>query len=434
MPEQWQSGLRKLRSLQPPEETWTHVLEGPRRPASPPPRRQRIMAAVVAIAVFVAAGAFVVRAFRTETNAPAPANPMSLRLPVVLAFDPPGQEEADPPTATLTLGERSLREDAYASLWDSPGRGTVAAGDDYAPPRWNPSHALGIPTGTRVVVRGEPERVLATVAPVTDGTVEYPTPTVRDEVFPGRGVIDAPPGRYFLELSVDWEDPDHANYSFPIEVIPAGEAEPIPNVAGDPADVAHISCTDEGTRTSTPVVRAQPDGVHIEVEDLSGRFDNLGIQESGDPIRQLLAGIDGIDDAFTRPIMPGRVYVQCLGHRQQFTLSAVQDGSIPIDAVAFSVVDPDGFWVSTRLSCPLYEWEPVGDSIYSPRLETVADRIRKLPGVRATDTIEEAAYPADDDIEYRIVRGADVMARFEGAGPNLDGLTCRGSGVTQSNP
>ncbi|MEX0753492.1 MAG: hypothetical protein WD556_00025 [Actinomycetota bacterium] len=213
-----------------------------------------------------------------------------------------------------------------------------------------------------------------------------------------------------------------------------GMPSPPDDAAGGIADVAQLSCTDGGTQTTTPVVRAHPDGVHLVVEDLTGRFDDLGMQELGDPWRQLFAASDRIDDEFVRPLMPGRIYAQCLrknDDQQQFKHWATGD-PLPPEAVVFDVVDPDGVWVATELSCDVSQWEAVlvGDPVDGSEGMEASERLRLVGGVRSTDSIESAGYPEDEQHEYRVVRGAEVVAQFSSAEPFLvAGWACRGSGI-----
>lgn len=64
MTERWEHRLRELRVETPPE-MWRRIQEGPRNTPQlgSPRRRERVLAAVVALAVFAAAGAFAWRAF-----------------------------------------------------------------------------------------------------------------------------------------------------------------------------------------------------------------------------------------------------------------------------------------------------------------------------------------------------------------------------------
>jgi hypothetical protein len=76
MTERWEQQLRDLH-VQAPLEMWRRVQEGPRRepPVGPPPRRERVVAAVVALAVFAAVGAFAWRAFNPRSTALGSATP-----------------------------------------------------------------------------------------------------------------------------------------------------------------------------------------------------------------------------------------------------------------------------------------------------------------------------------------------------------------------
>ena len=70
MPERWEREIERLGTITAPRSTPTRIAEGPRGDRIPtaPRRGQRIVAVVVAFAVFGAAAAFVAGAFRRETS------------------------------------------------------------------------------------------------------------------------------------------------------------------------------------------------------------------------------------------------------------------------------------------------------------------------------------------------------------------------------
>jgi hypothetical protein len=69
MAERWQRELTKLRRGVPPDGLWERATQGPRMDPLAEPRRSRLAAAVVAVAVFALAAMFVLRAFGPFRNA-----------------------------------------------------------------------------------------------------------------------------------------------------------------------------------------------------------------------------------------------------------------------------------------------------------------------------------------------------------------------------
>jgi hypothetical protein len=203
MPERWQHELRKLRGEEMPEAIRERAESGPQHEL-PRDGRQRLVAGVVAFAVFIGAGAFAWRAFDRDAA--------------------PGSTEPTPspaPTAVVSLLESASKHPGYPS-------GEISFGGDRAPGQlgsfsWGNAiidtvtpefhRPLAVPPGTAVEVRGDadvigPELVLGDdVAgrrqPITlsSGTFELPST----------------PGRYFLEVTGTWAK-GTVSFYFPVVV------------------------------------------------------------------------------------------------------------------------------------------------------------------------------------------------------------------------
>src|SRR5258705_13309309 len=102
MPERWQDELKKLRHEEMPDGVRERAEGGPRR-RLPNDGRRRLVAGIVAFAVFIAAGAFAWRAFGgTSTSGTEPA-PSPRTAPIVLDLSSNGGD----PTARLSSGDGS---------------------------------------------------------------------------------------------------------------------------------------------------------------------------------------------------------------------------------------------------------------------------------------------------------------------------------------
>jgi hypothetical protein len=213
--------------------------------------------------------------------------------------------------------------------------------------------------------------------------------------------------------------------------MPGSSATALSPNADDAPDVLRVACTPDGIDLASTLVRPQPDGVHLDIENLYGRPDI-----SFDAY--LLGRDDGRFDGwsvgtgpqvFTFP--PGPIYAWC------------DEGSTDLsdrtDVKEFVVVDPDGLWVSDELACenPV---EAAGfrydGSTPSPAEPDPEQAIRQhVPGVLATDEVVPAEYGVRQGHAWMIVRrGGQTLARFqvteyEHAWDVHFGDTCEGSGI-----
>jgi hypothetical protein len=106
MPERWERELRKLSRLEMPSDVSARMERGP-GPNALPPRRQRIVAGVVAFSVFAVAGAFAFQALR-ERSTPQP----PLGTPPSWLADMARQEATDNGDPSPTLAEFALTDQA----------------------------------------------------------------------------------------------------------------------------------------------------------------------------------------------------------------------------------------------------------------------------------------------------------------------------------
>ncbi|MEX2457699.1 MAG: hypothetical protein WD770_01785 [Actinomycetota bacterium] len=180
------------------------------------------------------------------------------------------------------------------------------------------------------------------------------------------------------------------------------------------SDVLRIECDGQSARVLTPTVRAQSDGVHLEVTNTAEFETTTSISSSlgsgGSPT--VPPGATG--DSVAASLPPGGADVWCGPSRTD-----VNEGP-PEDQV--EIVDPEGYWHPESLDCQ------GGRSIASPDLHidrTAAgepgppiDIIRRrFPEVlREDDIVDHGGYPDADASQYgstvRVVRAEHVVGRF----------------------
>ena len=203
MSDRWHDELKKLRMVEPPAGLWDRAQEAPRGDKLPP-RRERIVAGVVAMSVFAAAGAFAFQALR-------PSSPRTIggtQSAAVLRLD------AYPFEATLAYAgsvEQGVRGNSTWSFdngmtsEENPFGGGVLA---YAP----------IPTGTEIAIQGNVVDV--------DGWFETQSGDSAGQFGgPNQRTLDLPPARYVLHLHARWAQ-GVAEYDFGIEVVAVGSLTP----------------------------------------------------------------------------------------------------------------------------------------------------------------------------------------------------------------
>lgn len=173
------------------------------------------------------------------------------------------------------------------------------------------------------------------------------------------------------------------------------------------AAVAEIVCWD-GTELLTPVVRAQPDGVHLRVDNRTGA--ERYIYEQADPTSALNQhqAPPGISEAVSIE-GPGSWRVIC----SPPSLYPGEDSPW----VELEVADPEGIWVPDEPACQLTENThpdyveelPKGEA--GDPLELAKRELPEwMPGSRPGDVVEPAGYPQADPPQFRIMRGGQVVA------------------------
>lgn len=228
-------------------------------------------------------------------------------------------------------------------------------------------------------------------------------------------VAPSEPGRYALEthVALDGDNGAHgsATFWFGVDVVPIAPptASPDPpasaSPAGDVSDVLRISCAGDGTQVLTPVVRAGPDGVRVELldADISG-----AVARPTGLLRMEWYLQEGVSPV---QLPVGEVALQC-GEGTSY-----RSADFVPEAMA-TIVDPGGSFVRFALDCPIDEQvrlrtpgiSPDGDRSDAP--SAVEAVMKRLEGILPTDVVETAGYPEGDWSWpwVRIVRDGRIVA------------------------
>ena len=407
MTERWETEIRKLRNVEPDPDLGARFEEGPRgEPA--PPTRQRVVAAVTALALFLGAGVFAVRVFGTGTDEPPAAAGPGDEPSLVLELSSEGNQ----PTATLRYGEQ--RQDGVREGYEWCNGDQCAGGiSDFV--RYPPVFELMVVApSSRIEVEG-------------DGSVER----IRTSTLNGSSIEGSPlqlpeeNGTFVVEVDATWtEDPGgSANFFFGVQTLDSPASAP---------DVLGVECGPGYTVTDTAVVRTQPDGLHVEVTGAEGIVAYSVVGGEDDPEAAIVgssvpAGGDGV-----MVIPPGEWEFAC---RE----SGEQDDTDP--TASFELVDPDGNYASPELACDDAIDRPFVSSIpgSTPHEEAVPQLVT---GLEEGDRLRGAGYGADtfgQGPTYVVQRGPDPVARLVlGTIPDGDQVwagtftACEGSGIELS--
>ena len=248
MPERWEHELGKLQTLEPPAGTRARIAEGPHGEGVPPTpgRGQRVAAAVVALSVFAAAGAFALSAFRgDEPTVAADAGTAVLTLAAGIH-----------PEASLTFDGETAGTVVDSYCWNQP-NGAQACADMVPPEPFRPGQFLKVPEGATVVLVNDDaaDPVTLTLTPGDDPTLLGLATSFEDL----RGLT---PGRYVLTVAATWvQSPQPIVFHFALEIVP-GEAEP----------EALAAMLDAPTDGSVPSLELRYGGVEASIHAQGGQW------------------------------------------------------------------------------------------------------------------------------------------------------------------
>jgi hypothetical protein len=422
MPERWEDELKKLRREEMPDGVRQRAEGGPRRDL-PNDGRQRLVAGLVAFAVFIAAGAFAWRAFGGTSTSGTEPTPSPRAVSIVLDLS----SNNGKPAATLTSGDVSQKGVREGYEWCGSDGNCVSGIADFSfyPPV---SEYLLVPSGAPVEVTGD-GRIdsISTTLPSGD---EAPADVQSTATAP---LAPSAPGRYGWMLDAKWDD-GSANYFFGIEIAPPADQVP---------DMLHLTCTPDAATLDASVVRARADGVHIAV-DASADVTGADIVTGSTPEDFAGVGLDPYGDGSRGiAIAPGSWSVGCYaGSHGGIGLSDIGTPRV----ASFTVVDPDGLYFTNDLSCQVSVTTELTVSSRSADLadqdweSIIADTAAATPGILPTDTVRQDGYPDGpgfkDGPHGIVVRDGEVVAAFRfgefdatGASWTVSVDSCAGSGI-----
>jgi hypothetical protein len=125
----------------------------------------------------------------------------------------------------------------------------------------------------------------------------------------------------------------------------AGKDQPRPDhpAAQEAPNVARITCDGETATVQTPTVQVQPDGVHLEVTNTAS-FEVWIVTQGADSDASPIVPAGQTESSVTEGLHAGTSNVWCGPSREDVNDGPSED--------SLTIVDPDGIWKSTGLSCP----------------------------------------------------------------------------------
>jgi hypothetical protein len=402
MPERWHDELKKLRREQMPDGVRERAEAGPRREL-PADGRKRLVAGVVAFAVFIAAGAFAWRAFDGATTTGTEPTPSPNVAPVDVKLDSNGGR----PIATLSAADVSQDGTLEGYQWCGSDDQCVSANPDYA--TYPPVTAyLPLASGVPIESTGDGQ-LTRLVIRTTKGDFSSPNAVLDTD---GTGATSpAEPGRYVIWISASWGERGSATFYFGIEVVPSPEDTP---------ELLHLTCTPNNATLDSSVVLAQPDGVHIAV-DASDDVAGADIVQGSTPEDFVGFGVDASSDgSYGLPIAPSSWSVGCYSGSGGLGLSDIGSERVAV----FRVIDPDHLYRASTLDCDVTTTSTLDATASSGTADQdwasiVADSAAVIPGLRPTDVVRNAGYPEaqpfKDGAHPVVIRGDAVIGtiRYE---------------------
>jgi hypothetical protein len=276
------------------------------------------------------------------------------------------------------------------------------------------------PAGTPIFVEGDYTSLEATAQGLEDRT-EHGTDQV-PAVEPGSVVS--------YTFDVTWADGSEASFWLVLTVSEAATTTE--------SSVLRIRCGTEGAEVLTPDVVAQPDGVHVEVENPAGAASlafALAVSPDGSSFSGTL-----VDAGRVWPIDPGEFFVECL--------EMPSDVYLGLRTARFEVVDPNGFWVPGTPECAeddsllkIQAYDGGGADYVNDEMAIRA----LLHSIEPMDEVRLPGYPEGPGVKegrYVVVRDGRVVAvvfvglseEEDPEGPGLTKVTgeaCASSGIAQ---
>jgi hypothetical protein len=221
MPERWQRELEQLRTVGAPSSMRTRIDAGPAGSGVPPMpgRRQRVVAGVVAFAVFGGAIALAWGAFGRSGGGTTIAEPGPPQEAAVFTFLAHPTDGGAFPTGTMVSGDVTIEAFGTSFCWDFGG-GPMCA--DTAAPEFADADFGSVPAGTPIAIEGDAKSVEGHV----EAAGSYPFDRVGPLATSGASAaLPTEAGRYIIEFDVTWSQGERS-FFFPIRIVHASSPDP----------------------------------------------------------------------------------------------------------------------------------------------------------------------------------------------------------------
>jgi hypothetical protein len=244
-----------------------------------------------------------------------------------------------------------------------------------------------------------------------DRRLEGPTPTTPEEGPTGpttrqRLLAGGVAGAIFIVAA--------ALFWFTAHNAPGGPAS---SDVQDQSNVLLVRCDAQSIEVLTPVVVAQPDGLHVKASVTGLTDPDVSVRSSGDPLFAVASGGSDVDSEFVRDLPPGDATVHCESGPWQ------GDGPEDLEA-SFSFIDPNGVFTDYLPSCAdaltleprepsMSDWIASQEETLSP-IETV---LAQVTGIQSSDVVERAGYAevASERWIIRVTRDGQIIGSFFGS-------------------
>ncbi len=175
-----------------------------------PPRRQRVVAGVVAFAVFAVALVFAWPILRPSgTDGATVGGPQAS---IVVTFRTVEGPNYPVPSGTLTVGGHAIDGTQGSYCWSFPGGGSCA---DAVAPSFALGDFIAVPRGSELGIAGDANSVKGEL----DRAGPFPFDKVEDLGTISSVIsLDQPAGRYILALTAHWQQ-GNVPYFFPVELV-----------------------------------------------------------------------------------------------------------------------------------------------------------------------------------------------------------------------
>jgi hypothetical protein len=175
------------------------------------------------------------------------------------------------------------------------------------------------------------------------------------------------------------------------------EATPADPDSSDHPDVAQVRCGRDGsTEIRTPIVQAQPDGVHIKVRAPPEADLAFIVKESG--------GRNAEDGLFVLAVAPGRMHVACL---DPYRKDPGRDSLYR----SIEVVDDEGVYVDATMSCESAQGVGMSTPSNSLGTEPVEAARSFLIGLEPDDELTQVGYvERSSEARVAVRRDDEVVA------------------------